>query len=247
MKQPIYLSGVRMPGLDTLCRVQGDSLPVGLLVQPATARLLRDAASHYSWLGIDNGCFSARTRATFTLDRYARLVERALATFGDFVLFVAAPDVPFDWAGTLRASLPTLATIRSWGAPAALVLQDGATPEQIPWSEVDAVFVGGSTAWKAGPEAEAVVRAACHRGVWVHMGRVNSMKRLTRAAEMGCDSADGTYLLHAGPAGVTDLCRWAEGVEAVRTRRVELATLEAMGTPLLDPERRRALELAGWL
>lgn len=42
------------------------------------------------------------------------------------------------------------------------------------------------------------------------MGRVNSAKRLARAAEMGCDSADGTYLRFAPTANLVRLLGWLE-------------------------------------
>jgi hypothetical protein len=52
---------------------------------------------------------------------------------------------------------------------------------------------------------------ARRRGVWTHMGRVNSERRLRYAALIGCQSADGTYLAfrnrHGGD-GVSDLRRW---------------------------------------
>lgn len=52
--------------------------------------------------------------------------------------------------------------------------------------------IGGSTGWKLGPAARALVCEAKRRGQWVRMGRVNSLKRIAYAAEIGCDSIDGT-------------------------------------------------------
>jgi hypothetical protein len=60
------------------------------------------------------------------------------------------------------------------------------------WPRIDALFIGGSTDWKLGPAARTLVREAKRRGLWVHMGRVNSLKRIAYAAEIGCDSIDGT-------------------------------------------------------
>jgi hypothetical protein len=56
----------------------------------------------------------------------------------------------------------------------------------------DALFIGASTEWKLGPSAEALVAQAKDRGKWVHMGRVNSHRRIRYAASIGCDSVDGT-------------------------------------------------------
>lgn len=50
------------------------------------------------------------------------------------------------------------------------------------------------TEWKLGPAAAELVAEAKARGLMVHMGRVNSRKRLQYAADIGCDSADGTYI-----------------------------------------------------
>ena len=78
---------------------------------------------------------------------------------------------------------------------------------------VRALFIGGATnEFKLGPEVEAIVAEGRQRGIWIHMGRVNSLRRLVYAASIGCDSIDGTqwvrfrdiYLntgLHACAAG----------------------------------------------
>ena len=60
------------------------------------------------------------------------------------------------------------------------------------WPRIDALFIGGSTDWKLGAATRALVREAKRRGLWVHMGRVNSLKRIAYTAEIGCDSIDGT-------------------------------------------------------
>ena len=71
------------------------------------------------------------------------------------------------------------------------MLQDGATADEVAWDDCDAVFVGGSTAWKLGDTVPGLVRAARERQKWVHMGRVNSWVRLRVAAAIGCQSCDG--------------------------------------------------------
>lgn len=57
------------------------------------------------------------------------------------------------------------------------------------------------TEWKLGRAAALLTQEAKRRGKPVHMGRVNSRRRLRYAASIGCDTADGTYLLF-GPRGV---------------------------------------------
>ncbi|MDG4803681.1 hypothetical protein [Micromonospora sp. WMMD980] len=51
----------------------------------------------------------------------------------------------------------------------------------MPWHAIDALFIGGTTAWKLGPDAAHLAGQARRRGLWVHMGRVNSLWRLRHA------------------------------------------------------------------
>lgn len=57
-------------------------------------------------------------------------------------------------------------------AVAAYVLQDGQEHLPVPWEEIDAVFIGGSTAWKLGPHAARLVAQARARSKHCHLGRV---------------------------------------------------------------------------
>jgi hypothetical protein len=109
-------------------------------------------------------------------------------------VFAAAPDVVCDAKATLKRSLPFLPVLRGLGYRAALVAQNGLERIRAPWDEFDAVFLGGDDEWKLGAHARDLTAEAKARGMWVHMGRVNSMKRLEYARFIGCDSADGTYL-----------------------------------------------------
>jgi hypothetical protein len=220
----IYLSGVRNRWIDALSLATWenadeakDLMPIGILVQPATARYLDDkeygTQNIYPWVGIDNGCFSPLGRKCFTMDRYLGLIERTLELWGDHVLFATARDVPEDWKGTLKLSLPMLPILRRAGVPAAIALQDGATVNNVPWDECDAVFIGGSTAWKLGEQAKAISIEARRRRKWSHMGRVNSMQRIRIAQSFQCGSADGTFLKRAGgPKGVARVEKWAKAV-----------------------------------
>lgn len=230
----IYLSGKRTRALDVVARRNLENaneayeqMPLGILVQPLTRSYLRDVAENYQWVDVDNGCFTEVGQARFSIDRYLGLIDEALDTFGeDYVLFATAEDVAFDWKGTRRKSLPTLPRIRAAGAPAALVVQDGATPGNIPWSECDAIFVGGSTEWKLSPVAAAIVREANRHHKWTHMGRVNSAQRLMIAHRFGCGSVDGTYLLHEdrkgqGAQAIENMLDWIrQGWKASVQRRM---------------------------
>lgn len=121
--------------------------------------------------------------------------------------FAVAPDVVGDAEATYARSTPMLAKIRAM-VPVAYVAQNGATIDTLPWADFDALFIGGDTAWKLGPEARALIGEARRRGIWAHMGRVNSGGRLQRAADSGCDSVDGTYLAFGPDTNLPKVLRW---------------------------------------
>jgi hypothetical protein len=138
----------------------------------------------------DNSCFGRSypgDEAWFAwLQRHAHRASSCL--------FAVAPDVVGDAAATLTRSAPWLPKIRELGYPAAFVAQDGLEHLEVPWDSFDVLFIGGSTWWKLSLHARQLVAEAKARGKWVHMGRVNSYKRLAYADAIGCDSADGTYI-----------------------------------------------------
>ncbi len=129
-------------------------------------------------------------------------------------LFAVAPDVVADASATLRraATSRMLGWIRHLGYPVAFAIQDGQESLPLPWDDLDAVFIGGSTEWKLGPHARRLVAGAVARGKHVHMGRVNSLRRLRYAAAIGCDSADGTFLAFAPDQNLPRLLGWLRDV-----------------------------------
>jgi len=107
-------------------------------------------------------------------------------------LFVTAPDVVGD-------ATATLSRFEEWyaefdGFPIALVGQDGLRSSDVPWDDLAALFVGGTSGWKMGLEARTLVYEASERGLHVHFGRVNGRRRLLYAKAIGCDSFDGSSL-----------------------------------------------------
>lgn len=84
--------------------------------------------------------------------------------------------------------------------------QDGSERKPPPWTELDALFIGGSTAWKESSHAAALCIEARRRGKWVHVGRVNTVRRL-RKFDGIADSIDGTKFSRF-PA--TYLPRWCQ-------------------------------------
>ena len=180
----LYLSGVVRPGLPTM--------------------RTPDIGNKYNGMvwAADNGCYS--NPKAYTDERYLAWLDRQPRAD---CLFASAPDVVGDAQATLKRAAPMLLRIKAIGFPVALVAQDGLTVEDVPWEGIDALFIGGSTEWKLGPEVPPLVDEAKRRGKWVHMGRVNSWRRLEYARAIGCDSVDGT-ILRFNPA--VDVMAWME-------------------------------------
>ena len=151
----------------------------------------------------DNGCFG--TAYVGDDAWWAWLVQHPGR---DLCRFAVAPDVVGDAAATLERSAPWLPRIRALGIPAAFVAQDGQENLPVPWDTFDVLFIGGSTNWKLGAEVRRLVIEAKAHGKPVHMGRVNSARRLRYAAHIGCDSADGTYLIFAPAMNLPRLLGW---------------------------------------
>ena len=185
----LYLSGVARPGLPFMTSPNiGNRIPDGVL-----------------WAA-DNGRFSAPQRYTD-----AKFLAWLDGKPRERCLFATAPDVVGDAKATLALSAPMFASIRAAGYPVALVAQDGLENLPVPWDDFDALFIGGSTAWKLSTAAADLAGEAHRRGKWVHMGRVNSLRRLKYADAIGCDSADGTVLKHDPKRPVGE---WSEAIAA---------------------------------
>ncbi|MGW2550061.1 hypothetical protein [Streptomyces sp. NPDC001635] len=144
-------------------------------------------------------------------DRWWKFLEDHADRAAD-CLFAVAPDVPMDAAATLAESAPWLPKIRALGYPAAFAAQDGAEDLELPWDDIDVLFLAGSTEWKLGPAARALTREAKLRGKRVHMGRVNSLKRLRYAASIGCDTADGTHVAFRPDVYLQEALNWVDEV-----------------------------------
>lgn len=174
-----------------------DNPHIGLMRTPWISNLVDQPIA---WAA-DTGCF---TRPYDHEAYFNWLADKDRST----CLFATAPDVVADWDATVIAATPVLPLLRDIGYKAAIVLQNGC--EEVPWDEVDAVFIGGDNAFKLGWQAYGLAVEAKRRGKWVHMGRVNSWRRAFKAASWGCDSIDGTYLAFGPDILLPRLERWME-------------------------------------
>jgi hypothetical protein len=201
----IYLSGAD----NVSWRKHAMTDPIGICATPDIGTSHAKALACYRFWAADNACFAHPN--DFSLEVFLSWLA-GLEAVRETCLFATAPDVVADWPATLARSLPAIPLLRAAGHRAAIVLQDGATPEAIP--DCDAVFVGGSTAWKLSLEAWRCVAAAKARGLWAHMGRVNSLRRLRKAAAVGCDSVDGTFIAFGPEINTRRMIRWLRRVNA---------------------------------
>jgi hypothetical protein len=190
----IYLSGAvrrELIGMDGM----------GFLITPQGSH--RPDLAGMPWAA-DSGCYTVPYIGD---DSYLRWLDSYPR---DTCLFAVAPDVVADWSGTVRVAATVLPKLRALGYRAAFIAQDGLPPAWVAWDEFDALFMGGTTAYKLSEDAYALVREAKARGKWCHMGRVNSLRRMRAAAMGGYDSVDGTYLKFGPDVNLPRLRGWLD-------------------------------------
>jgi hypothetical protein len=175
---------------------------LGCMTTPAQGNRVPDGSMY----ACDNGKFGKGWPGH--AEWFAWLTRTVRRYGADRCLWAVAPDVPGDAVATLAESAPWLPRIRALGVPVAYAAQDGADASSLPWDHFDVLFVGGSTEWKLGGMARELAAQALRRGKSVHMGRVNSRKRIGIAYELGCASVDGTYIAFGPQKNLPKLLRW---------------------------------------
>jgi len=162
---------------------------LGHLVVPRARNRMTEISATGLPFACDNGAFSAFNKRLF-----ARMIQDVLPYGPEWLVL---PDVVacsrvtiglYDWWASRVLPIELAEQV-----PYALVAQDGL--EDCDWDywlpQAACLFIGGSTDFKLSREAAVLAQLAKQQGLAVHMGRVNSIKRLLYAAEIGCDSIDG--------------------------------------------------------
>ncbi len=166
-----------------------DSPYLGKFLSPSSGNSMESIVSSQHEWAADNDAFTNWNQEKF----WAMLNKIANVSDLSRFLWVACPDVVGDAQSTINRWHEWFPQIDYLGLPVAFVGQDGleSIPDQIPWDDMKAFFVGGSTDWKLSVAAERFVSEARERGLMTHVGRVNTRKRIRHAIEIGADTIDG--------------------------------------------------------
>lgn len=137
----------------------------------------------------DNGAFGE-----FSAAAYVRMLD-GMAELESLPLFVTLPDVVGDADSTTSLWWGWIDDLLGRELPLAYVAQDGLEPgdARVPWEDMAALFIGGTTAYKMSADAAQLAGEARARGKHVHWGRVSSLRRKRYIASVGGehDSIDG--------------------------------------------------------
>lgn len=140
---------------------------------------------------IDNGAWSDFQHGRdFDDNAFRSIVDK----FGRDADWIVAPDVVEGGLASLRLSVVWLAPLLTRTRLVLIAVQDGMEPahmERIVLPGHIGIFLGGSTAWKLSTMRQWGEFCA-EKGVYYHVGRVNSAKRMALAHQAGADSVDGS-------------------------------------------------------
>jgi hypothetical protein len=156
------------------------------LLVSATA-CLRTEGMRYA---MDNGAWTAYQQdKPFDEDAFMRAIDK----LGESADWIVVPDIVTGGLRSLDYSLSWLEKLRGLPTPLLLAVQDGMEPNDVRelLSPAVGIFIGGSTEWKE-ETADQWGRLARRRNCYLHVGRVNSQRRIGICNAAGANSFDGT-------------------------------------------------------
>lgn len=142
---------------------------------------------------LDNGAWSAFQQGkSFDEDAFSRAIDKV----GEGADWVVLPDIVAGGMASLDLTLKWLDRLRGFPERQLIAVQDGITPDDVRdyLGPMTGIFLGGSTAWKVGT-LNAWGSLARRKGCVLHVGRVNSLKRINACAQAGASSFDGTSII----------------------------------------------------
>lgn len=139
---------------------------------------------------LDNGAWSDYCHGR---PFHERAFLTALCKMGPKADWTVLPDIVAGGHASLDLSLRWMCTVLNESPMALLAVQDGLTPQDIlPWvGERVGIFVGGSTKWKLATLPYWGLVGQQYR-CWVHVGRVNTARRITYCGLAHATSFDGS-------------------------------------------------------
>jgi len=141
---------------------------------------------------LDNGAWSAaQTGRPWDADAFLR----AVAQLGAHADFIVLPDIVGAGTASLKRSRTWLPFLLGSTGLLLLPVQDGLEPSDVlPLLGANVgLFVGGTTAWKLATVG--MWGAVANRvGCYLHVGRVNTARRIARCHAAGVQSFDGTSI-----------------------------------------------------
>lgn len=170
--------------LRRLVPTDGDVL--GCLPTPHTGNDPKSLEALGLPMAADNGCFNGLNAEKFVV------MLNAFREAGVRLDWVTVPDVVANGDETFRLWGRWEPVVKAFGFRQALVLQDGMTRLDVHQLDPPVLFIGGSTVFKLGALAADLTADWRAKGRPVHMGRVNSERRIRYAVEIGCTSCDGS-------------------------------------------------------
>lgn len=159
--------------------------------------------------GLDNGAFGHDD--DWDEEGWLSLLDWANLS-GMRPLWCLVPDVVGDRARTLQRWHDYSGVASRFGWPLAFAVQDGMTPKDVP-AKAEVVFVGGSTEWKWRNMA-----TFCGYFPRVHVGRVNTYRRLWDCDNAGAESIDGTGWFRGDQVQYRGLCAYLEESSGIKDR-----------------------------
>lgn len=156
------------------------------LIVSATGALRAEGLKY----GLDNGAWTAfQQNAPFDEKAFMRAVDK----MGENADWIVLPDIVAGGMRSLDYSLAWLDRLRGLPTPLLIAVQNGMNEDDVRGflSPSVGIFVGGDTEWK---EATAVAwgSLARKRNCYLHVGRVNSARRIAICAAAGASSFDGS-------------------------------------------------------
>lgn len=159
---------------------------------------------------LDNGAFAAFTHKTeWPLEPWLHLLDWAKLS-GQRPKWVLVPDVVADRKATIARWMQYSPVAARYGWPLAFAVQDGMDYRDVPVA-ASVVFVGGSTEWKW-----RTLPDWCARVKRVHVGRVNTYRRLKFADQCGAESCDGTGWTRGDQRQWRGLCAFLDGRQSTQ-------------------------------